>query len=133
MTEIAKKEPGQEPKMPFWGSFSQADIRLLVITFAGTVAANVVTVLVVAVAIIAVRSSANPRPTLSAVLALLVSLVAFAVIVVASTVAAIRQNRHPGGMYTRVFMVVMVGLTVLLALGALFFLLVLIGYAVGVK
>jgi hypothetical protein len=40
-------KPRAEAK-PFLSSFSQADIKLLVLTFGGTLAANVVTVVVVA-------------------------------------------------------------------------------------
>jgi hypothetical protein len=46
---------GAEPGESLWGSFNRADIKLFLITFAGTVAANVVTVLVVAVAVILVQ------------------------------------------------------------------------------
>lgn len=58
----------QETRTSFWASFTQADMRVLVITFAGTLAANIVTVLVVAVAVVVARSSAHPKPTGSSVL-----------------------------------------------------------------
>jgi hypothetical protein len=94
-------------------------------------AANVMTVLVVAVAAIAVRSSVHPRPTSDAVLTALLFVVfgVLAVIVFAS----VRKNRSPPGTYTRVFMAVMAAMTVAIALGALVFLLILVGFAVGVK
>jgi hypothetical protein len=75
-------------------------MRLLAVTFAGTLAANVMTVLVVAAAIIAVRSSTYPRPTLSTVLQALTMLVAGVAGVVLFTYA-VRQSRRSG---SRVFM-----------------------------
>ena len=62
--ETAKQEPGQDLELPSWGSLS-ADMRLLVVTFAGTLAANVVTVMVVGVALILVKNSKGyPRQRL---------------------------------------------------------------------
>jgi hypothetical protein len=45
-------------------SFDQADLKLLVVTFAGTLAANIVTAFVVAIAIIEARPGFLGRPTL---------------------------------------------------------------------
>jgi len=46
-----------KPEQSLWASFTQADRKVFLITFAGTVAANVATVLVVALAVIIARSS----------------------------------------------------------------------------
>lgn len=59
----------KERQESLWASFNRADMRLLIVTFAGTVAANVVTVMVVAIAIIVARSQINgplaPRTVLA--------------------------------------------------------------------
>ena len=54
-------EPEQEQEQTFWRSLSGAEMRLLVITMAGTLAANIVTVLVVATAVIGARFELIPR------------------------------------------------------------------------
>jgi hypothetical protein len=96
------------------------------------VAANIVTVMVVAAAIIAVRSSVYPRPTVRSVL-MPTLYVVFGVLIVVLWTVSIRHNRHPNDRYTRVFMRVMAVMMVALALATLVFLLILVGYAVGVK
>jgi hypothetical protein len=63
MTDSPADEAPEEREKPFWQSFTQADIKLLMVTFIGTVAANIVTVIVVAVAVVLVRSSAHPKAT----------------------------------------------------------------------
>ena len=57
------EEPEQEHQESLWASFTRADMRLFLVTFAGTVAANILTVMLVAVAIILDRPSSGPRPT----------------------------------------------------------------------
>jgi hypothetical protein len=63
----AEEEPtehaGKDAEPSFWDSFNQADVKLFVVTFAGTLAANIVTVLVVAFAVIADRTSNRPVDT----------------------------------------------------------------------
>jgi hypothetical protein len=68
MTESLEKEPAEEREHSFLASFSQGDLRLFLITFAGTVAANVVTVMIVAVAVIAARPQVSGRHTAGEVL-----------------------------------------------------------------
>jgi hypothetical protein len=48
-----------EPAKSFWGSFNQADMRMLVVTVAGTVVGGAVLVMVVAVAVILAKSWAK--------------------------------------------------------------------------
>jgi hypothetical protein len=57
---VTQESPAQAPEhetneLSFWRSFSQADIRLLVVTTAGTVIGAVLTVAIVAVAIITAK------------------------------------------------------------------------------
>ena len=71
MAANTEKEPAEEEEheASFWASFTRADTRLFLMTFAGTVAANIVTVMVVAVALIASRpSNGGRRPTVGSVL-----------------------------------------------------------------
>jgi hypothetical protein len=63
MTESTEKESAEEREHSFSASFSQGDLRLFLITFAGTVAANILTVMVVAVAVILARPQLVGRPT----------------------------------------------------------------------
>lgn len=121
------EEPTGERQPSFLASFSQADLRLLLITFAGTVAANVVTVMVVAVALIAARPKNSERPTVASVLILaLFGLIG--VFIVARGAPDFRRKRARGT--TTVTLRV---LTVVMGLMTLEILLVLLGYAVGVK
>jgi hypothetical protein len=67
MTEESAAEDravaGEHRNESFWASFNRADAKLFLITFAGTVAANVVTVMTVAVAIIVARLLQAPAPS----------------------------------------------------------------------
>jgi hypothetical protein len=104
-------------------SFSQADLKLFVVTFAGTVAANVVTVIIVAVALLLARPPAGVRPTPAAVLIDL-----YAVVIGLMTVGiAIRHMRGGRRDLVLLFLVTITGL------GGLIFAMILLGYAVGVK
>jgi hypothetical protein len=116
----------------FWASFSQADLRLFLVTFAGTVAANMVTVMVVALALIASRP---PRGKQGANAGGVVILVIFSVLGLASvivSVAALRRNRskHTMDLTTKV---ILATLAVSLGVLAVLSLLILLGWAAGVK
>jgi hypothetical protein len=115
----------------FLASFSQADLRLFLITFAGTVAANVITVMVVAVAVILTRPPMTLRPNVDGV----VTLLAFSVIGLAfviTNVALLRRKRprHPIDPTMKVYLLTMTIFAGLLASEGL---LILLGWAVGVK
>lgn len=56
----AEIEPENES---LWASFNRADMKLFIVTFAGTLAANVMTVTVVAVALLIARPLTIGRPT----------------------------------------------------------------------
>lgn len=127
------EEPAEEREHSFWASFSQADLRLFLLTFAGTVAANVVTVVVVAVALILARPPLSERPTPYSVLIFL-AVVVFGTLGVYVTLTSFRRSRRrtrdPATLPTEALML-LTGLA--LGLLTLVFLLTLLGYAVGVK
>jgi len=50
VTTTDQKERGEDQEPSFWPSFTRADTRLFIVTFAGTLAANVMTLVVVALA-----------------------------------------------------------------------------------
>lgn len=133
MTEQPTAEKAEEDsEKSFLASFTRADAKLLLITFAGTVAANVVTVMVVAFAVILARSSTTtPRPTEGAVLIDLAA-VAAGVMTLGVGVSFMRQRRV-GAAYSRVITLIIVVLVVAECLISAVFLLVLLGDAVGVK
>jgi hypothetical protein len=119
----SQEEPAEERERSFLASFSQADLKLFVVTFAGTVAANVVTVIIVAVALLLARPPAGVRPTPAAVLIDL-----YAVVIGLMTVGiAIRHMRGGRRDLVLLFLVTITGL------GGLIFAMILLGYAVGVK
>ena len=131
MTESTEKEPAEERERSLWASFSQADMRLFLVTFAGTVAANVVTVMVVAVALIASRPSNGGRPTVGAVLIDLACVIC-GVMTVGIGVAAFRR-KGPRDTTSRTITVMIASVTVFMGLLASVYLLILLGYAVDVK
>lgn len=131
MTDAAVKE-AEERDTSFWSSFSQDDIRLLVVTFAGTVAANVVTAVVVAVAVIAARPSPGYQITSAGVLKTIGLVLLGALITLTGTVA-IRWTRKRGWPFARWITVILLVLVAVAAVGTLVFVLVLLGLAVGVK
>jgi hypothetical protein len=53
-------QAGKERQESLWASFTRDDMKLFLVTFAGTVAANIVTVMVVAVAVIFARHPGGP-------------------------------------------------------------------------
>jgi hypothetical protein len=131
MTESAEKEPAEEREHSFLASFSQADLRLFLITFAGTVAANVVTVMVVAVALIVARPQLGGRPTVGAVLTL-VGFAAIGVVMVGRNVTSLLHKR-PRDTTSRTLNAPLLTLTVILGLITSEIVLILLGLAVGVK
>ena len=54
-------EPWSEPEKFFWASFNRADMKLFLLTFGGTLTANVLTVLVVGVALIVAQAGTPGR------------------------------------------------------------------------
>jgi len=128
----AEEEHGDKEAEPsFWDSFTRADARLFLMTFAGTVAANVVTVMVVAVALIASRPPSSGRPTAGSV-PIDLACSAAGVMAVGIGITALRRTRmNDRGSRTIALMIGAV--TVFMGLISSVYLLVLLGYAVGVK
>ena len=118
------------PALPLLASFTQADLKLFLVTFAGTVAANVGTVMIVAVAVIVTRPPIGVRPGAGAVLTDLCG-AAIGLMTIGIGVAALRRWRS--SYKTSRPEVVMLVLAAVMGLGTLAFLLALLGYAVGVK
>lgn len=131
MTESTDKAPAHEREQSFWASFSQGDAKLFLVTFAGTVAANVVTVMIVAVAVVVARSGTKGRPTAFGVLIDLFCAVS-GVLAVTVGVTTVRPLRKIDKTSRAVFLAVGI-LAVVLGLIGVLFLLILLGYAVGVK
>ena len=50
----ARAEAKPEPE-PFWASFNDTDVKLFVVTFAGTLAAGVLTVVIVGLGLLVIR------------------------------------------------------------------------------
>jgi hypothetical protein len=126
-----QEEPAEERQRSFWASFSQTDLRLFLVTFAGTVAANVLTVMIVAVAVIAARPENSGRPTASGALDDILVL-AIAATLLGISMAAWSPWRPWVGRL-RALNVVGPVITVVLGLFTLVYLLILLGYAAGVK
>ena len=125
-------EPAEERQPSLLASFSRADLRLLLVTFAGTVAANVVTVMVVAIAIILARPRVvGAPPTVNVVLAFLVSAVS-ALGFLPFLILYFRDKRAKGKISPREDVLIVVLLMLMGLLGTLA-LLTLLGWAVGVK
>lgn len=114
---------------------TSADVKLLVITFAGTVAANIVTVLLVGVAIILARSarSGPPVPALDWVQLGFLPLVAlmFAVLYLSRWVHARKTGTKVFGDGFPAF--IMVPILILFFIGAAIALLIWVGLASGIK
>ena len=131
MAASTEKEPAEEREGSLWVSFSQADMRLFLVTFAGTVAANIVTVMVVAVALIASRPANGGRPTVGSVLIDLFCVIS-GVMTVGIGVAAFRYKGRRDTT-SRTITVMIASVTVFMGLLASVYLLILLGYAVDVK
>lgn len=104
-------------------SFNRDDVKLFLVTFAATVTANVVTLMVVVVAVILARHSTTPSQPATVPVLLILGCVIFAVMTVGIGVSAFRQKR-PGKAIPR-----MIGLIVTVVAGVItvVFLLVLLG------
>lgn len=128
--ETADEEDRPEEKKDtesFLASFNRADAKLFLITFAGTVAANIVTVLVVAAAIILDRpQNGAPSPAGEVPAALISSAVGILGIIV----CLIALRRKWGDLTTRL-MISFLALS--LSVLTMIFLLILLGDAAGVK
>jgi hypothetical protein len=133
MTATPTEQPHAEIEPPFWSTFSTPDLRTLVVTFAGTLAANVVTVVVVAAAIIAAR------PLHSQHHAYYVNLLISSAIIVPFGIGAVYYwtraviNRRKLGGRSRARMLAYKVFIVMISLNVLLTLLVLVGLAFNVK
>ena len=121
----------KEAEKSFWASFTQADKRLRLITFAGTVAANFVTVMVVAAAVILTRPPNTSGPTLGSVLIYL-GCVICGVLAVGVGITVVRR-KPPAGTIFRTFAVTLGFFLVAMGLITSVFLIVLLGEAAGLK
>jgi hypothetical protein len=128
--QAGEDQAGKGRQESIWASFTRDDMKLLLITFAGTVAANVVTVMVVALAVIAARPTKGLRLTVSIVL-IFVTYVVVGILCAAISAIATRRMRARG-VTSRVIRVMIAGV-VAMGLFALVYLLVLLGLAAGVK
>jgi hypothetical protein len=120
--EHGKHEKEAEPS--FWASFNRTDAKLLVVTIVGTLAANVVTVMVVAVAIIVVGASRS-RPSSDLVYTTLLDTV-LGILVTGFLVSSFRRAR--GG-----FKVIRAVIAIMSGLFTVQLLLILLGYAANIK
>jgi hypothetical protein len=107
-------------------------MRLLLVTFAGTVAANLVTVMLVAIAIIFARPSNGVRPTPGTVLFYLLD-VWVGTSVVVSLLTWLRKKRPRGSTSRTIATITVAFVTVTVTLSTVVVLLILLGWAVGVK
>jgi hypothetical protein len=130
-TDDSHEERAEEDHRSFLASFSPADLRLFLITFAGTVAANVVTVMVVAVAVIAARPKVSGRPTVGDVLAFLFCAIC-GIGFLCWFPVWVRDKRTKGKISPRENVLILIML-VLMGLITSEILLLLLGWAVGVK
>ncbi len=124
----SQEEDGREAEPSSF--FSRDDVKLLVITFAGTVAANVVTVIVVAIAIILARPGFAGPHTPRMVLLNIGYAVLGVPIVWGGLMTWRRKRPTPDPL---VYRGLSLALIVAMGLMTLLWVLVLLGYAVGVK
>jgi hypothetical protein len=122
----------KEVERSFWATFTRADMRLFLVTFAGTVTANIVTVMVVALALIASRPPSGQQGANAGGVVILVIFSVLGLASVIVSVAALRRNRskHTMDLTTKV---ILAALAVSLGVLALLSLLILLGWAAGVK
>jgi hypothetical protein len=136
-------EVGQEPdaangraEPSFLASFSQDDLRLLVMTFVGTLAANVVTVAVVAVALLSRPlihpSSLRYEPLGFAAVAVFVAFLLAALITLVRK-KTWRIDARTGQKASRAYVIVAISTMSGLGILSLVLLLAMLGYAAGVK
>lgn len=132
MATTKPDDTDEEWQPPLLGNFSQADLKLLLITFGGTVAANVVTVMVVALAVILSRPRVVGVPlNVNAVVAFLVCAVS-GLGFLPFLILYFRDKRAKGMISPREDVLIVVLLMLMGLLGTLA-LLTLLGWAVGVK
>ncbi len=129
MTATEQEEPAEDRKTSLRHSFSQADMRVLVVTFAGTLGANVMTVVVVAAAVVVARGS--PR-TAGTVFQYLAVAAAGAVMTVVFTFL-FRRTSRPYDLNGWVLAAIFGVFAVSACLSTLALLLGLVGVAVGMK
>jgi hypothetical protein len=115
----------KEPEPSFLASFNRADAKLFLVTFAGTVAANVITVMVVAVAVILARPQLAGRPTVGLVLVYLF-LGGFGVLLTSVSIVRLRRKR----VISKMFILILMVFSAILVSEDL---LILLGFAVRVK
>jgi hypothetical protein len=124
-TEDQAEAEAERKKESLWDSFTRTDLKLLIVTFAGTLAANIVTVIVVAVAVVIARwNLAGQRLSIRVVIGNLVAAVVF----MGCEIIIIRRMRRTGQKD-----ILLVTLVAASGLFILLFVLVLIGYASGVR
>ena len=121
------EEPAEEERQEsFWDSFNRADAKLFLVTFAGTVAANVLTVMLVAIAIISDRARFVKPTSTGVIFSLIVALFGGLGIVGARQVlrekGQTRLNKGVGW----IVVAFMCSVTLLIVLS-------LLGYAAGIK
>ena len=125
--ETAEDRPEEKKAESFLASFNRADAKLLIVTFAGTVAGGLATVMVVAVAIICVRWEASQSPSAIHLTIIVLSGLGVGISAIISGLSGFRR-------YHAVFdrradlAVALMGVAIVT-----FTLLLLLGYAVGVK
>jgi hypothetical protein len=134
MTDTGRAEKEREPS--FVASFTAADWRLLVMTFTGTLAANVVTVVVVALAVIVARymlsTEANgPHPNVPLYLGL--SALCCVVNVPLIIVAVVIARKTPDGRRQAIARRLMIASAAVGSPITLLLMLILLGAATGVR
>ena len=85
----------QEPTPSGWKSLS-SDTRLFIVTFAGTVLANVVTIMVVAVAVIIARPRVSGQPKTAVNILWYIGLAAVSTVIAGGAVAYSRHRDKEG-------------------------------------
>jgi hypothetical protein len=116
------EEPAEEPKPSLLDSFSQADLKLFLITFAGTVAANVVALMFVGLAVLLVRVVGTPSGPVEVVMVVLVLFMCVGI----ATLLMVWRKEAPESQ----FLLWSAGV---LSMFALVWVLTLLGWATGVK
>lgn len=123
----APEEPGEKERQePFWASFNRADMKLFLVTFAGTLAANVLTVMLVAVAIISVRTRFVKPTPIGVIGALIVALLGGLGIVAIPQILREKGQTRLNKVVGWIMVAVVCSVTVLIVLS-------LLGYAAGIK
>jgi hypothetical protein len=132
--ETDESADSERPNKPIFQSWTPGDIKLLIITIAGTVAANIITVIVVALAIIAARSG-RPTSNTPGAYAFLLGATSFPVITVYMAFSYLHHIRHrrSNSFGDQAFKWVLTILGLASGCIALVYILTWIGFAVGIK